>query len=180
MGAVRGLWGVRPTLLLTHCPHSRPRSAAGRRLTWQTALGTADLKASFGGGARRPEISCSTYQMAVLMLFNDAELLTYEEVGAACGITPEEDLKRVLQSLACVKVRLVGAVGGGLRGWGGVGWGGCKVGGSGVKSLASSPGILHSSTQTHAPPPHRPHTAACTDRGGDRAHHEEPAAAGPQ
>lgn len=38
------------------------------------------------------------------MLFNDAESLTYGEVEAATGI-PEDDLKRVLQSLACVKVR---------------------------------------------------------------------------
>ena len=41
--------------------------------------------------------------MAVLMLFNDAELLTYEDIAAATAI-PEDDLKRVLQSLACVKV----------------------------------------------------------------------------
>lgn len=41
--------------------------------------------------------------MAVLMLFNDAELLSYEEIAAATAI-PEDDLKRVLQSLACVKV----------------------------------------------------------------------------
>lgn len=82
------------------CP---PPAAAGRRLTWQTSLGTADLKASFGGGTRRHELQCSTCQMAVLMLFNDAERLSYEEVAAASGI-PEAELKRVLQSLACVKV----------------------------------------------------------------------------
>jgi hypothetical protein len=80
-------------------------SCAGRRLTWQTGLGTADLKASFGGGSRKHEIQCSTYQMAVLMLFNDADALSYEEIEAATSI-PEDDLKRVLQSLACVKVRL--------------------------------------------------------------------------
>lgn len=50
--------------------------------------------------------------MAVLLLFNDAERLSYEEVEAATGI-PEEDLKRVLQSLACVKVRAAGSGGGG-------------------------------------------------------------------
>ncbi|EFN52532.1 hypothetical protein CHLNCDRAFT_138949 [Chlorella variabilis] len=79
---------------------------SGRRLTWQTGLGTADIKAMFGGGARKYEISCSTYQMAVLMLFNDAESLVYEEIEAATSI-PEDDLKRVLQSLACVKGKAV-------------------------------------------------------------------------
>ena len=38
------------------------------------------------------------------MLFNDAESLSYEDIAAATAI-PEDDLKRVLQSLACVKVR---------------------------------------------------------------------------
>ncbi|KAL4421065.1 hypothetical protein ABPG77_001360 [Micractinium sp. CCAP 211/92] len=79
---------------------------SGRRLTWQTGLGTADIRAVFGGGTRKHEIQCSTYQMAVLMLFNDADSLTYEDVEAATGI-PEDDLKRVLQSLACVKGKAV-------------------------------------------------------------------------
>jgi hypothetical protein len=56
------------------------------------------------------------------MLFNDAEQLSYEEVEAATGI-PEAELKRVLQSLACVKVGCVrGPVGGCLVM--GVCWGG--------------------------------------------------------
>ena len=52
-----------------------------------------------------PPLALPYPQMAVLMLFNDAESLTYEEVAAATAI-PEDDLKRVLQSLACVKVGL--------------------------------------------------------------------------
>lgn len=73
---------------------------SGRRLTWQTGMGTADLRATFGN--RRHEISCSTHQMVVLLLFNDAESLTYEDILSATAI-PEAELKRVLQSLACVK-----------------------------------------------------------------------------
>jgi cullin 3 len=73
---------------------------SGRRLAWQTGMGTADLKATFG--TKKHEISCSTQQMVVLLLFNDAESLTYEEIAAATAI-PEAELKRVLQSLACVK-----------------------------------------------------------------------------
>ncbi len=45
-------------------------------------------------------------QMAVLLLFNDAEELRYSDIEQATGI-PEVELKRVLQSLACVKVSRV-------------------------------------------------------------------------
>ncbi|EEC78114.1 hypothetical protein OsI_17639 [Oryza sativa Indica Group] len=72
----------------------------GRRLTWQTNMGNADIKATFGG--RRHELNVSTYQMCVLMLFNSADGLTYGDIEQATGI-PHADLKRCLQSLACVK-----------------------------------------------------------------------------
>lgn len=73
----------------------------GRRLSWQTNMGTADLKATFGKGQKH-ELNVSTYQMCVLMLFNNADILTYKEIEQATGI-PMSDLKRCLQSLACVK-----------------------------------------------------------------------------
>ncbi|XP_058772433.1 cullin-3A-like isoform X1 [Vicia villosa] len=77
----------------------------GRRLTWQTNMGTADLKATFGKGQRH-ELNVSTYQMCVLMLFNDADRLSYKEIEQATEI-PASDLKRCLQSLALVKGRNV-------------------------------------------------------------------------
>ncbi|XP_072952958.1 cullin-3B-like [Typha angustifolia] len=73
----------------------------GRRLTWQTNMGTADIKATFGKGQKH-ELNVSTYQMCVLMLFNSADGLTYREIEQATEI-PASDLKRCLQSLACVK-----------------------------------------------------------------------------
>uniref|UniRef100_A0A5B7AJC7 Putative cullin-3A n=1 Tax=Davidia involucrata TaxID=16924 RepID=A0A5B7AJC7_DAVIN len=73
----------------------------GRRLSWQTNMGTADLKATFGKGQKH-ELNVSTYQMCVLMLFNNAEHLSYKEIEQATEI-PSSDLKRCLQSLACVK-----------------------------------------------------------------------------
>ncbi|RYR33115.1 hypothetical protein Ahy_A10g047690 [Arachis hypogaea] len=73
----------------------------GRRLSWQTNMGTADLKATFGKGQKH-ELNVSTYQMCVLMLFNNADRLTCKEIEQATGI-PLLDLKRCLQSLACVK-----------------------------------------------------------------------------
>ncbi|GAA0145750.1 ubiquitin-protein ligase [Lithospermum erythrorhizon] len=73
----------------------------GRRLTWQTNMGSADLKATFGKGQKH-ELNVSTYQMCVLMLFNNSEGLSYKEIEQATEI-PSSDLKRCLQSLACVK-----------------------------------------------------------------------------
>ncbi|XP_047337109.1 cullin-3A-like [Impatiens glandulifera] len=73
----------------------------GRRLTWQTNMGTVDLKATFGKG-RKHELNVSTHQMCVLMLFNNADSLSYKEIEQATEI-PSSDLKRCMQSLACVK-----------------------------------------------------------------------------
>ncbi|OIV90285.1 hypothetical protein TanjilG_08322 [Lupinus angustifolius] len=73
----------------------------GRRLSWQTSMGTADLKATFGNGQKH-ELNVSTYQMCVLMLFNNADRLTCKEIEQATSI-PISELKRCLQSLACVK-----------------------------------------------------------------------------
>ncbi|CAM6034376.1 unnamed protein product [Sphagnum compactum] len=73
----------------------------GRRLTWQTNMGTADLKATFGNGNKH-ELNVSTYQMCILCLFNKADRLMYREIEQATDI-PASDLQRSLQSLACVK-----------------------------------------------------------------------------
>ncbi|KAM0929332.1 hypothetical protein ACQ4PT_001704 [Festuca glaucescens] len=72
----------------------------GRRLTWQTNMGNTDIKATFG--SRKHELNVSTYQMCVLMLFNSDDGLTYKDIEQATAI-PHVDLKRCLQSLACVK-----------------------------------------------------------------------------
>lgn len=77
----------------------------GRRLSWQTNMGFADLKATFGKGQKH-ELNVSTYQMCVLMLFNNADKLSYKEIEQATEI-PAPDLKRCLQSLALVKGRNV-------------------------------------------------------------------------
>ena len=61
---------------------------------------SADLRADFDG--RKHELNVSTYQMAILMLFNAADSLSYHEIQAATSIPPA-DLKRSLQSLACAK-----------------------------------------------------------------------------
>jgi len=73
---------------------------AGRRLAWQTGMGTSELRATFGG--KKHELSVSTHHMVVLLLFNDADTLKFSDIKAASGIS-EVELKRVMQSLACVK-----------------------------------------------------------------------------
>ncbi|KAI3882540.1 hypothetical protein MKX03_023320 [Papaver bracteatum] len=77
----------------------------GRRLTWQMNMGTADLKVTFGNG-KKHVLNVSTYQMCILMLFNDADRLSYKEIEEATKL-PTSDLKRCLQSLACVKGKIV-------------------------------------------------------------------------
>ena len=48
----------------------------------------------------------SLFQCVVLMLFNDAEKLSYEDIASKSGLE-EKELKRALQSLACAKVRIL-------------------------------------------------------------------------
>lgn len=62
---------------------------SGRRLTWQTSMGTADIRATFAND-KKHEINVSTHQMCILLLFNEADRLTYQEIaevrpGTAAG-----------------------------------------------------------------------------------------------
>ncbi|KAH8705529.1 putative SCF ubiquitin ligase subunit CulC [Talaromyces proteolyticus] len=78
---------------------------SGRKLSWQSSMGTADIRATFprpDGKFARHELNVSTYAMVILLLFNDLPLdesLTYEEIQARTRI-PDHDLIRNLQSLA--------------------------------------------------------------------------------
>jgi len=55
----------------------------GRRLTWQTNMGTADLKAFFG--TRKHELNVSTYQMVILLLFKASPEITFRELKENSG-----------------------------------------------------------------------------------------------
>ncbi|KAK3583652.1 hypothetical protein CHS0354_021390 [Potamilus streckersoni] len=92
---------------------------SGRQLFLHPQLGSADLHAVFYGpkkedssesigassskGPRKHIIQVSTYQMCILMLFNNREKWTYEEVKSETDI-PEKDLLRAIQSLAVGKI----------------------------------------------------------------------------
>ena len=73
---------------------------SGRKLTWQTSMGTADIKATFPSGEY--EITVSTLHMCVLMLFNTHDELTTDNIADMINVEPEQ-LMLSLQALACVK-----------------------------------------------------------------------------
>lgn len=61
----------------------------------------ADIKMAWGD--KKHELNVSTYHMCILLLFNEADQLSYSDIAQATSI-PSVDLKRALQSLALVKV----------------------------------------------------------------------------
>ncbi len=71
---------------------------SGRRLFWQNPLASAIVRANFPKG--RKELAVSGFQAAILMLFNEAETLTYKEIAAMSKLD-EKELKRTLLSLSC-------------------------------------------------------------------------------
>lgn len=80
----------------------------GRVLTWHANLGNADVKVAFK--SRTHEINLSTFALAVLLLFDNADdgqqTLSYADIARSTSI-PDLDLQRTLQSLACAKFRIL-------------------------------------------------------------------------
>uniref|UniRef100_A0A8C5GVD2 Cullin family profile domain-containing protein n=1 Tax=Gouania willdenowi TaxID=441366 RepID=A0A8C5GVD2_GOUWI len=77
---------------------------SGRKLQWQPTLGHAVLKAEFKEGKK--ELQVSLFQTLVVLMFNEGEDFSMEEIRTATGIE-EGELKRTLQSLACGKARVL-------------------------------------------------------------------------
>lgn len=72
----------------------------GRKLEWNSNMGTADVKARFSNKVH--EINMPTFAMVILYLFNDLpddQFLTFEQIRDATNI-PDADLVRHLQSIA--------------------------------------------------------------------------------
>ena len=80
----------------------------GRKLSWQTSTGTADLKATFGTGStiKRHDLTVSTYQMCILLLFNDNDTLSLGQIRTQTQI-PDSELRRHLISLCTPKHRIL-------------------------------------------------------------------------
>eukprot|EP00879_Flechtneria_rotunda_P031663 GHRR01034612.1.p1 GENE.GHRR01034612.1~~GHRR01034612.1.p1 ORF type:complete len:688 (+),score=269.23 GHRR01034612.1:951-3014(+) len=76
-----------------------------RQLVWQHSMSTAMLRANFPKGAK--ELSVSLLQALVLLLFNDADELSYEAIKEQLGVKNERELQRTLLSLSVGKVRVL-------------------------------------------------------------------------
>lgn len=76
----------------------------GRKLSWQYQLGSADLKGNFSGGKR--ELTVTTYQMIILLLFNERNIYSLFEIRELTGI-PENELRRHLLSLCTPKFKIL-------------------------------------------------------------------------
>ncbi|NXL34183.1 CUL4A protein, partial [Glaucidium brasilianum] len=77
---------------------------SGRKLQWQTTLGHAVLKAEFKEGKK--EFQVSLFQTLVLLMFNEGDEFSFEDIKMATGVEDSE-LRRTLQSLACGKARVL-------------------------------------------------------------------------
>ena len=99
LGTLKALGCQRFNQLKVHIPFKVMVSNVVNLHPYNT--GTAEVRAVFSDSVRR-ELSVSTYQACVLLLFNAADRLTYTDIARATAI-PADDLKRSLQSLACVK-----------------------------------------------------------------------------
>jgi cullin 3 len=94
----------------------------GRKLSWQTSTGSAEIRATFppqkgSSKTRRHDLSVTTYQMCILVLFNTRDTLTLKQIRDETNI-PEEELRRHLVSLCTPKHRILrkGSKGKGISG----------------------------------------------------------------
>lgn len=77
---------------------------SGRKLHWQPTLGHCVLRAHFTQGNK--ELQVSLFQALVLLLFNDGDNISFEDIKTSTNIE-EGELRRTLQSLACGKARVL-------------------------------------------------------------------------
>ena len=83
----------------------------GRKLSWQTLAGTAEIRATFpppkgSSKPRRHDLTVTTYQMCILVLFNNRDTLTLKQIREETQI-PEDELRRHLVSLCTPKHRIL-------------------------------------------------------------------------
>jgi cullin 3 len=74
----------------------------GRKITWQYNMGTADIKANCF--SKKYELNVSTFQMLILLLFNDETSLTFNEIAQQTKI-PTQDLKKNVLALTVKNIQ---------------------------------------------------------------------------
>ncbi|XP_027352111.1 cullin-1 isoform X2 [Abrus precatorius] len=75
-----------------------------RKLTWIYSLGTCHVVGKFE--VKSIELIVSTYQAAALLLFNNADRLSYSEIMTQLNLA-HEDVVRLLHSLSCAKHKIL-------------------------------------------------------------------------
>ncbi|CAN1834125.1 CUL1 [Linum perenne] len=75
-----------------------------RKLTWIYSLGSCQLTGKFE--QKNIEMVVSTYQAAILLLFNTSDRLSYSEIMTQSNLG-HEDLVRLLHSLSCAKYKIL-------------------------------------------------------------------------
>ncbi|CAI0413510.1 unnamed protein product [Linum tenue] len=75
-----------------------------RKLTWIYSLGSCQLIGNFE--AKKIEMVVSTYQAAILLLFNTSDRLSYSEIMTQSNLG-HDDLVRLLHSLSCAKYKIL-------------------------------------------------------------------------
>jgi cullin 3 len=76
----------------------------GRQLVWHSSMGSAELRAHFP--KKRYMVTVPTYMMTILMLFNEVEKLTYQDIRETTQI-PVAELDRCLLTLVMGKSKLL-------------------------------------------------------------------------
>ncbi|KAL5203429.1 hypothetical protein ABZP36_014381 [Zizania latifolia] len=75
-----------------------------RKLTWIYSLGTCNINAKFE--AKPIELVVTTYQAALLLLFNGSDRLSYSEIVTQLNLS-DDDVVRLLHSLSCAKYKIL-------------------------------------------------------------------------
>jgi len=77
----------------------------GQKLIWQMQLGAGELRAAFPAGGK--DLTVTTYQLCILLLFNKADVLSLSDIRNGCGGIPECELHRHLLSLCTPKAKIL-------------------------------------------------------------------------
>ncbi|XP_062208429.1 cullin-1-like [Phragmites australis] len=75
-----------------------------RKLTWVYSLGSCNILGNFE--IKPIELIVTTYQAALLLLFNEADRLSYSEIVTQLKLS-DDDAVRVLHSLSCAKYKIL-------------------------------------------------------------------------
>jgi cullin 1 len=83
----------------------------GRKLTWLWHLCKGDIRANYTKGAAKYIFQVSAYQMGILLLFNDGDTHTYEDLESSTHLS-QEVLEQAIATILKAKVLIMSPEGG--------------------------------------------------------------------